>query len=135
MGFQQKAPEGKKNKDAPAPSRVNRGLVHHRGANPARTYFTNHTTGACVDKGSYGGRQVGYGRDAGWGIARKDAKFAVFRRVYIEVDGVLALHTLAILRGRYATVRQQQQFGVDQKGERLPEEYTQPPPTPPEAPR
>lgn len=113
---QNNKPEGKK-KEPVAPSRARKGKVHNRGSNPARTFFTNHTTGASVDK-SYDGRTVSRGRDAGYGVARRDGEFAVFRREYVEVDSVFQWRVLAIRRNAVATQKQQAIFKVDAYGRR-----------------
>jgi hypothetical protein len=109
-------PEGKK-KDPVAPSRSKKGKVHNRGRNPARTFFTNHTAGACVDR-SYDGRTVTHNRDAGYGVAERDRPFAIFRREWVEVDGVFQWRVLAIKHGGAATPTEQRVFSVDAYGRR-----------------
>jgi hypothetical protein len=120
MAHQPARPEGKKKKEEAAPRREKRGKMINRGANPSRTYFSNHGTMACIDKGTEptlgGPAPSSYRRDAGWGVAKKDPKFRIFRREYVMIDGVRQLATIAVPVGEAPSLSLQRRHSIDEFG-------------------
>jgi hypothetical protein len=106
-----KKPEGKKDTTAP---KAKKGRVINRGHNPSRTYFSNAATMASVDKGSHNPHHRG---DAGWGVAKREPRFAIFRYEYgTDKNGTKKLMLLAVLRDAVVSRKQQEAFQVDSDG-------------------